>query len=57
MTKKKQNLFLKGENVFQGFSLQVCKISYMPNSKDIADEKINLTEKINFVLGRVENVV
>ena len=25
--------------------------------KDFADEKVNATEKLNFILGRVENIV
>ena len=41
------------------------EINFLPNDKilnqskmkDFADEKVNATEKLNFVLGRVENIV
>ena len=40
-------------------------INYLPNDKildqskmkDLTDDKINATQKLNFVLGRVENIV
>ena len=33
------------------------KILDHPNLKDFADDKINVTCEMNFVLGRVENIV
>ena len=38
-------------------SLSHDKILDQSNMKDFAEDKINVTEKLKFVLGRVENIV
>ena len=38
-------------------SLPNDKILDQSNFKDFADDKINVTNKMNFVMGRVENIV
>ena len=39
------------------YSLPNKKISDRSEMKDFTDDKINATKKLNFVLGRVENIV
>ena len=38
-------------------ALPNCKILDLPKLKEIADDKINVTGKMTFVLGKVENIV
>ena len=49
----------------QQFEFSEIRLSPLPNEKfldwsklkDLADDKINVTEKLKFVLGRAENIV
>ena len=41
----------------KGLTLSYHKISVWSKLKALADDKINVTEKLKFVLGRVENIV
>ena len=65
----KKNQIFKMHRSATGFNLDKCKnllsINSVPNNKILtltilkgfADDKINVTQKLKFVLGRVENIV